>query len=155
MSLTSEIYPVILSGGAGTRLWPLSRALNPKQFLALAGDQGLFEQTLERISEPRLFAPPLVVCNAEHRFLVGEALRRHGMTPKAILLEPLARNTAPAVCVAAFKLAAIIDMRHPLVHLGGLMPWADFDESFGRFYKPLGRPAKPCQRRSKIPQNVE
>ncbi len=101
----TRIHPVILSGGAGTRLWPLSRALYPKQFLALTGDQGLLAQTLDRVSAPDLFAPPLVVCNDEHRFLVGEALRRQSMSAEAILLEPVARNTTPAVCAAALKLA--------------------------------------------------
>ena len=101
----SEIYPVVLSGGMGTRLWPLSRARYPKQFLSLAGGASLLEQTLERVSEPGLFAPPLVVCNAEQRFLVGEALRRQDMAAEAVLLEPTARNTAAAVCAAALKLA--------------------------------------------------
>ena len=100
----SKIHPVILSGGAGTRLWPLSRALYPKQFLSLAGNGGLLEQTLERIAQPWLFAPPLVVCNAEHRFLVGEALRRQDVVAEDILLEPVPRDTAAAVCVAALKL---------------------------------------------------
>ncbi|MDH3472511.1 MAG: mannose-1-phosphate guanylyltransferase/mannose-6-phosphate isomerase [Rhodospirillales bacterium] len=100
-----KIHPVILSGGAGTRLWPLSRALYPKQFLGLAGEESPLEQTLARVADPARFAAPLVVCNEEHRFLVGDALRRRGAVAEAILVEPVARNTGPAACTAALKLA--------------------------------------------------
>lgn len=104
MTARGKIHPVILSGGAGTRLWPLSRAHYPKQFLELAGEDGLLHQTLDRVEDPARFDAPLIVCNEEHRFLIGEALRRKGITPGSILLEPVARNTAPAACVAALKL---------------------------------------------------
>lgn len=105
MAADNRIHPVILSGGAGTRLWPLSRSLYPKQFLALTGDRGLLRQTLARVSDEKRFAAPLVLCNDEHRFLVGEALQREDREAAAILLEPVARNTAPAICAAALSLA--------------------------------------------------
>jgi len=99
------IYPVILSGGAGTRLWPLSRELFPKQFLPLLGDQTLLQQTALRVRDMPHCAPPVVVCNDEHRFIIAEQLRQSNITPSAIVLEPVARNTAPAAAVAALLLA--------------------------------------------------
>jgi len=96
------IIPVILSGGAGSRLWPLSRELYPKQLLALAGDHTMLQETLLRLQGVQAGAP-LVVCNEEHRFLVAEQLRQMGVNKSAILLEPVGRNTAPAVAVAALK----------------------------------------------------
>ncbi len=105
MAARSKIHPVILSGGAGTRLWPLSRALYPKQLIALLGETSLLQQTLARVADPVRFAAPLVVCNEAHRFLVAEQLRRQGTKAGEILLEPVARNTAPAACVAALRLA--------------------------------------------------
>ncbi len=95
------IVPVILSGGSGTRLWPLSRRLYPKQLLALTGDQTLLQQTAARLQGFADAGSPLVVCNEEHRFLVAEQLRAMGITPQAIILEPEGRNTAPATAVAA------------------------------------------------------
>jgi mannose-1-phosphate guanylyltransferase/mannose-1-phosphate guanylyltransferase/mannose-6-phosphate isomerase len=98
------IYPVILSGGSGSRLWPLSRAAFPKQFLPLATENSLLQATVQRLTGIPDLAPPLVVCNDEHRFMLAEQLRELGITPQAILLEPLACNTAPAVAVAALAL---------------------------------------------------
>ena len=100
-----QIVPVILSGGAGTRLWPLSRELYPKQLLPLLSERSLLQDTAHRASGP-LFAPPLIVCNDEHRFIIAEQLRQLGIKPRAIVLEPAARNTAPAVAAAAKMLAA-------------------------------------------------
>ncbi|HWJ93394.1 MAG TPA: mannose-1-phosphate guanylyltransferase/mannose-6-phosphate isomerase [Telluria sp.] len=101
-----KIYPVILSGGAGTRLWPLSRAVLPKQLLPLVSDKTMLQETALRVAGwPGLMAP-LVVCGNEHRFLVAEQLREIGVTPMGILLEPAGRNTAPAVAAAANYLAA-------------------------------------------------
>ena len=95
------IRPVILSGGSGTRLWPLSRAAYPKQLMPLLSELSLLQETVERVSDPAKFSPPILVCNDEHRFLVAEQLRELGRPPEVVLLEPVARNTAPAVAAAA------------------------------------------------------
>ena len=95
------IVPVILSGGSGTRLWPLSRELYPKQLLPLVGEQTMLQATLARLDGIEGLAEPIIVCNEEHRFLVAEQLRAAGVKPAAILLEPVGRNTAPAVALAA------------------------------------------------------
>jgi len=99
------IYPVILSGGSGTRLWPMSRSLYPKQLLALFGDTSLLQQTVSRIVGKPDFAPPVIVANEEHRFIIAEQLREIGVEPAALLLEPVGRNTAPAAAVAALRIA--------------------------------------------------
>ncbi|MCY1294871.1 Alginate biosynthesis protein AlgA [compost metagenome] len=99
------MIPVILSGGSGSRLWPLSRKQYPKQFLALTGEHTLFQQTLERLVFDGMEAP-VVVSNKEHRFIVQEQLEQLGLKTQAILLEPFGRNTAPAVAIAAMKLVA-------------------------------------------------
>jgi mannose-1-phosphate guanylyltransferase / mannose-6-phosphate isomerase len=95
------IVPVILSGGSGTRLWPLSRELYPKQLLPLVGKETMLQDTLRRLEGLEHVAEPIIVCNEEHRFLVAEQLRQIGVKPAAILLEPAGRNTAPAVALAA------------------------------------------------------
>lgn len=100
------LIPVILSGGSGTRLWPLSRELYPKQLLALTGDTTLLQQTAARLENFDDAAPPIVVCNEEHRFLVAEQLRAMEIAPTAIILEPVGRNTAPATAVAALRAMA-------------------------------------------------
>ena len=103
------ITPVILSGGSGTRLWPLSRKSYPKQFAALIGDESLFQATARRLSGPvgnTAFAPPVIVTNSDFRFIVTEQLFAAGVDPRAILIEPVGRNTAPAVLVAALHLRA-------------------------------------------------
>ena len=103
------IVPVILSGGSGTRLWPLSRELFPKQLLPLVGDRTMLQETVGRLEGLDDLAPPLVICNDEHRFLVAEQLREIDVDPLAIILEPVGRNTAPAVAVAAAKAAELLD----------------------------------------------
>ncbi|WP_305805626.1 mannose-1-phosphate guanylyltransferase/mannose-6-phosphate isomerase [Stenotrophomonas sp. YIM B06876] len=97
-----NILPVILSGGSGTRLWPLSREAYPKQFLALAGDDTMLQATWKRVAAIAGRAP-LVVANEEHRFVAAEQLQQLGVTPQAIVLEPVGRNTAPAIAVAALE----------------------------------------------------
>ncbi len=100
------IHPVILSGGSGTRLWPLSRKHYPKQLLALTSDKSLLQETLARVSGEG-FEAPLVICNTEHRFSVAEQLREMDLTARDIILEPVGRNTAPAAAIAAMALRAI------------------------------------------------
>ena len=100
------LIPVILSGGSGTRLWPLSRKNLPKQFLALAGSSTLFQQTVQRARALDDAAAPVVVCSEDHRFLVAEQLRELKVSGASILLEPMPRNTAPAIALAAWQALA-------------------------------------------------
>jgi mannose-1-phosphate guanylyltransferase len=100
-----SIIPVIMAGGSGSRLWPLSRALFPKQFLSLLGEGSLLQQTIERLSNLDA-AYPLVICNEEHRFVVAEQLRQIGKLAGNIILEPVGRNTAPAIALAAIAATA-------------------------------------------------
>lgn len=102
----AQITPVILSGGSGSRLWPMSRAGYPKQFLALHGDSDatMLQATAMRASGAA-FSAPLLVCNEDHRFIVAEQLRQAGVQPSDIILEPVGRNTAPAVAAAALRLS--------------------------------------------------
>jgi mannose-1-phosphate guanylyltransferase/mannose-6-phosphate isomerase len=99
----TAVFPVILSGGAGTRLWPLSREMYPKQLLALTSQYSMLQDTALRLAGIAGARPPIVVCNEAHRFTVAEQLRALDMVPSAILLEPMGRNTAPAVALAALK----------------------------------------------------
>ncbi len=99
------LYPVILSGGSGTRLWPLSRAALPKQLLPLASELTLVQETVLRLDGLPGVAASLIVCNNEHRFLIAEQMRQIGIDPLGIYLEPVGRNTAPAAAVAALVLA--------------------------------------------------
>jgi mannose-1-phosphate guanylyltransferase/mannose-6-phosphate isomerase len=101
----TTIYPVLLSGGSGTRLWPVSRAKHPKQLYALASEQTMLQETALRLNGQDNVAPPLVICNDEHRFFIAEQLRALGISPEDIVLEPVGRNTAPAAAVAALLLA--------------------------------------------------
>jgi mannose-1-phosphate guanylyltransferase/mannose-6-phosphate isomerase len=98
------MIPVILSGGSGTRLWPLSRKSYPKQFLSFAdSDKSMLQETVLRLKGLRNLEAPYIVCNNEHRFLIAEQLREIECQPSKIILEPVARNTAPAVAVAALE----------------------------------------------------
>src|SRR5882757_148643 len=96
-----HVQPVIMAGGSGTRLWPLSRAQHPKQFLVLHGNRSLFQQAAERLASLGTagidVAAPCVVGNEEHRFLVLDQLRELPLPPVTVLLEPMGRNTAPAM----------------------------------------------------------
>ncbi len=95
------ILPVILSGGAGTRLWPLSRELYPKQLLPLASDNTMLQETILRLNGVAQLENPLLICNEAHRFMVAEQIRQLGKEASSIILEPCGRNTAPAVAIAA------------------------------------------------------
>ena len=103
MRAMETLIPVLLSGGSGTRLWPLSRETHPKQFQPLVGEQSLLQATWQRLAGLPGLGAPCVVANEEHRFMVAEQLRQVGAKPAAILLEPVGRNTAPAIAVAALQ----------------------------------------------------
>ena len=105
-STVHRVHPVILAGGTGSRLWPLSRVLYPKQFLPLVSDKTMLQETVLRFADNQTFARPIVLCNDEHRFIVAEQLRAIGVDPDAIVLEPAARSTAPAAAIAALHVAA-------------------------------------------------
>ena len=102
--IETRIVPVILSGGSGTRLWPVSRASYPKQLWPLISDRTMIQETALRADGPG-FAPPIVVCNQEHRFLIAEQLRAAGIEGARIVLEPVGRNSAPAIAAAALLVA--------------------------------------------------
>ena len=101
--MTHSLYPVILCGGSGTRLWPMSRRLLPKQFLALASDRTLFQESIARLSLLDGAAPCTVVCSEDHRFLAAEQMRQIGLTAAELILEPSPRGTAPAIALAALS----------------------------------------------------
>src|SRR5262252_849997 len=98
--MPSQIIPVIMCGGAGTRLWPVSRESMPKQFVSLVGRETTFQQVLARVSDRDLFARPIVITHADFRFVVAEQLRASGVEAD-IVLEPMRRDSGPAVTVAA------------------------------------------------------
>lgn len=118
-----NVCPVTLCGGSGTRLWPLSRAGFPKQFLALSGATSLFQQAVDRVNQlgatDITVGSPLIVANEEHRFLSLEQLREVKQTNATLLLEPVGRNTAPALTLAALQATE-----------GGADPLANLDEVF-------------------------
>jgi len=100
-----KITPVILSGGSGTRLWPISRKSNPKQFSNFFGEKSLFQKTILRFKNNQNFENPIIVCNEEHRFIVASQLQEIEVIPQKIILEPCARNTASAIAVASYAVA--------------------------------------------------
>ncbi|MEJ3712949.1 MAG: mannose-1-phosphate guanylyltransferase/mannose-6-phosphate isomerase [Escherichia coli] len=108
------IIPIIMAGGSGTRLWPLSRSLYPKQFLSLINENSLLQDTLKRLDGLNCL-PPVIVSNNEHRFIVAEQLRQFGVDDFQIILEPVGRNTAPAVALAALKSLELHGDHHMLV----------------------------------------
>ena len=110
-----KIVPVILSGGSGTRLWPLSRQQYPKQFLSLLGNNSMFQETLLRLKGVNNLSDPVVVCNDNHRFLVAEQLNQIGINNAAIILEPVGRNTAPAITAALMQIINDIDSQDSIM----------------------------------------
>jgi len=104
--LSTVIQPVILSGGSGTRLWPLSREAFPKQLLCLYSSNSMLQDSALRVAAGPQFSAPIVVCNQEHRFIVAEQLREIGQDARAVVIEPVGRNTAPAAAVAALLMEA-------------------------------------------------
>lgn len=133
------IFPVILSGGSGTRLWPLSRAMYPKQFIRFFSGQTttFLGAAMARLKSDSGFAPPILLCNNDHRFLVREEVERAGIKPRAIILEPVGRNTAPAIAVAA--LAALRE--NPAAILA-VMPSDHVVKDDARFVEGVKRAAK-------------
>lgn len=104
--MSAKLIPVLLSGGAGTRLWPLSRQAYPKQLLPLLGEDSLLKLTARRFTDQTRYSPPIIIANEAHRFLIAQQMLEEGIEPAALILEPVARNTAPAVAVAALKVAS-------------------------------------------------
>ena len=101
----NTIIPVILAGGSGSRLWPLSRESFPKQFLKLSDedDNTLLQKTYKRIEDLENISKPIIICNEDHRFIVGDQMKKIKIKPSSIILEPSRRNTAPAITIAALK----------------------------------------------------
>jgi mannose-1-phosphate guanylyltransferase len=130
------IVPVILAGGKGTRLWPMSRSQRPKQFLALTGDLSLFQMTLKRLDDPSRYDKPIIVTNAEYRFLVAEQAQEAGIELEAVVLEPVARNTAAAIAAASL-IAAKTGSR--LVHILA----SDHNIKLDRPISPPSTPRRP------------
>ncbi|MDY0221391.1 MAG: mannose-1-phosphate guanylyltransferase/mannose-6-phosphate isomerase [Desulfobacterium sp.] len=126
------IQPVILAGGSGTRLWPLSRELYPKQMLCLTGEQTMLQNTLLRLKDLNSIQDPIIVCNQEHRFMAAEQLRQIEVKPFSILLEPLGRNTAPAICAAA--LMAVSQQHDPVLLV---LPADHVIENLADFHKAI------------------
>ena len=104
-----KIIPVILSGGSGTRLWPLSRKQYPKQYLPFLGNKTMFQETILRLKGIKNIVDPIIICNSNHRFIVAEQLQQIGIINSKVLLEPAGRNTAPAIAAAALQSSSDID----------------------------------------------
>ncbi len=141
---TSDIIPTVLCGGAGTRLWPLSRDSYPKQLLPLASEKTMLQETVARMTgfthpKVKVSSDPLIVCNEEHRFLVAEQMRCIGLEKASIILEPIGRNTAPALTVAA--LHATRNGQNPLLLV---MPADHVIENINAFHQALATSLQPA-----------
>ncbi len=128
MMPANPVQPVVLCGGSGTRLWPLSRAGFPKQFLCLVGNESLFQQSVKRLAGFGEACSPYIVCNEEHRFLAQEQLRELAVENATFLLEPVGRNTAPALTLAA--LAALDTGADPILVVTPADQTVKDDEAF-------------------------
>lgn len=126
------IHPVIMSGGSGTRLWPLSRALYPKQFLKLASSRTMLQDAAARVTDEARFAPPIIICAEEHRFIIAEQLRELKIIPAAIILEPMPRSTSAVAALAAHYLISHCKEDNPLFLL---MPTDHAIEDVPAFHK--------------------
>jgi mannose-1-phosphate guanylyltransferase/mannose-6-phosphate isomerase len=123
-----KIIPVILAGGSGTRLWPLSRGQHPKQYLPLISENTMLQETILRIKDIDGFSAPIIICNNEHRFLVAEQCQQIGVNEPIIILEPIGRNTAPAIAVAACHAKSIGDAESLLLVLSADHDITDISE---------------------------
>lgn len=134
--MSSTIFPVILCGGSGTRLWPVSRAMYPKQFIPFCreNDQSLLASTLRRLDPSGGFAEPTMMCHNDHRFLLQDEMARAGVLPREILLEPVSRNTAPAIVAAALSIA-----EHDPDGILAVMPSDHVVEDAGVFARAVSR----------------
>lgn len=134
------IHPVVLSGGSGTRLWPLSREHYPKQLLKLLGQHTLLQDTVSRVDGMADVAPPILICNEEHRFLIAEQLRQLNIAAAEIILEPAGRNTAPALTLAALALSRdnadalmlVMPADHVIRDVGDFQAAVQFGTALGR-----------------------
>lgn len=140
------LHPVILAGGSGTRLWPLSRELYPKQFLSLLGERSLLQEAICRLDGIQRLAPPIIVCNEEHRFLVAEHVRQLGKSLSSIILEPVGRNTAPALTLASLSLLDRADGPDPQDPVMLVMPADHVIRDVGVFQSVVQRGAALAER---------
>ncbi|MDQ0419105.1 mannose-1-phosphate guanylyltransferase [Peteryoungia aggregata LMG 23059] len=143
--MSIKIVPVIMAGGKGTRLWPLSRAAAAKQFIRFLGDETLLQKTLARVSDQKIYDAPIVITNEDFRFLVAEQARELGMKLDAIVLEPEARNTAAAVAAAA----VIVSQRHGRDAIIQVLP-SDHEITVDETYRTCVEKAAQAARAGKI-----
>jgi len=135
-----KIIPVILSGGSGTRLWPLSRKQYPKQYLSLTGVNTMLQETILRLNGLKNLSKPIIVCNEDHRFLVAEQCQQIGLNKPTILLEPVGKNTAPAIAVSALQAENMSENSILLV-----LPADHIIQDVDEFYKAIDIATKQAQ----------
>ena len=133
------VIPIILAGGSGTRLWPLSRKFHPKQMLEFTDEHTMFQNTLLRLANVKGLAPPVIVCNEEYRFMIAEQLREINIKPNSIILEPVGRETAPAVAVASLKILKDIQDNDPVLFV---LPSDHVIENIPNFHQVLNQGEK-------------
>ncbi len=143
--MSIKIVPVIMAGGKGTRLWPLSRAAAAKQFIRFLGDETLLQKTMTRVSDEAIYAAPIIVTNEDFRFLVAEQAREIGVKLDGIILEPEARNTAAAVAAAA----VLVGQRHGRDAIVQILP-SDHDITVDDTYRACVEKAALAARDGKI-----